>query len=190
MKHLRTENEGPKIQLARDTGRDLRRPSRHHGTHLRRSAGAIDRTGRQRRDTHARGWSVLHALRHSWRTQDGTLLETRRAKAGETRGRNGLERTQVARPAKGKGIDGQHLREESEAKERQESSSLKRRGARGDAKARRRNQRRPEAKVWKTARPSAAGQRRACGRKLCGARCVWPQRTEGTGGASVDNMIA
>ncbi|KAH8604737.1 hypothetical protein ERJ75_001687800 [Trypanosoma vivax] len=25
MKHLRTENEGPKIQLARDTGRDLRR---------------------------------------------------------------------------------------------------------------------------------------------------------------------
>ncbi|KAH8604729.1 hypothetical protein ERJ75_001688900 [Trypanosoma vivax] len=105
----------------------------------------------------------------------------------------GTERTRAdtsGTASKGKGIDGQHLREESEAKERQESSGLKRRGARGDAKARRRNQRRPEAKVWKTARPSAAGQRRACGRKLCGARCVWPQRTEGAGGASVDNMIA
>ncbi|KAH8604704.1 hypothetical protein ERJ75_001691400 [Trypanosoma vivax] len=190
MKHLRTENEGPKIQLARETGRALRRRITASWNALA-EVGWGDRQDRKtERDTHARGWSVLHALRHSWRTQGGTLLETRRAKAGETRGRNGLERTQVARPAKGKGIDGQHLREESEAKERQESSGLKRRGARGDEKARRRNQRRPEAKVWKTARPSAAGQRRACGRKLCGARCVWPQRTEGAGGASVDNMIA
>ncbi|KAH8604725.1 hypothetical protein ERJ75_001689400 [Trypanosoma vivax] len=190
MKHLRTENEGPKIQLARDTGRDLRRRITASWNALA-EVGWGDRQDRKTEKGHTRKRMeclarVAALVADAGRHASGNATR----KAGETRGRNGLERTQVARPAKGKGIDGQHLREESEAKERQESSSLKRRGARGDAKARRRNQRRPEAKVWKTARPSAAGQRRACGRKLCGARCVWPQRTEGTGGASVDNMIA
>ncbi|KAH8603242.1 hypothetical protein ERJ75_001841800 [Trypanosoma vivax] len=111
------ENEGPKIQLARETGRDLRRRITASWNALA-EVGWGDRQDRKTERGHTRKrMECLARVAALVADAGGTLLETRRAKAGETRGRNGLERTQVARPAKGKGIDGQHLREESEAKE-------------------------------------------------------------------------